>query len=37
MEGIFAFFGDLSRSPMFVFCNLHVVLIPQFGDLIPHF
>src|ERR1700683_2970927 len=28
------FFGDLSRSRWFVFCELRGVLYPEFGDLI---
>ena len=27
-------FGDLSRGPLFVFCEIRCVLIPEFGDLI---
>jgi hypothetical protein len=31
---IFEFFGDLSKSLLFVFCKLQSVLIREFGDLI---
>jgi len=33
-DGIFEFFGDLSSSPLFVFCKLRHVLLPEFGELI---
>ena len=34
LASVFAFFGDLTGSPAFVFCELQGVLIQEFGDLI---
>ncbi len=34
-NGVFEFFGDLSEASSIVFYELHMVLIPEFGDLIP--
>ena len=33
-KSIFEFFGDLSKSSLFVFCKLQGVLLHEFGDLI---
>lgn len=36
-QRVSGFFGDLSNSPLFVFCKLQRVLLPEFGDLILQF